>query len=510
MKKTCFDAENWRDFVPAPVCGDHPEYVAFYEKAWQLVRAHVKHIPGLPQTPYMDEGFCECQMWIWDTCFMSLFCKYAQAVFPGVETFNNFYQVLYDGKSLPQLIPSPQEPRWAYRYPGELNDICIHIADNPPLFAWGEYENALISGDLEHVKTLLYDHRYLQKHYEWIEGLKAPEMPHGVSNVTCLIAEEVGYRWEGGRSGMDNTPRGRKRIREGTVRPNNPDLLWVDAICQQALSARMISRLFAMVQDEENSLVWQRKFDEKQKLINRYYWDEQDKFYYDIDVNSREFCRVMTVASYWALTAGVASQQQAEALAAYLDDENTFGGELPLVSLARNDGDFYEDGHYWRGGFWLPTAYAALKGLASYGYRDRVHAAAHKMLRYMLQTYREYEPHTIWECYAPVGHKPALDHGGVNIVRRDFCGWSALGPISIFIEYVLGFHTVNALTKTVEWAYPSELTGEVGIKNLRFGSVVTDIVAQKGICHVTSTHAYTLIVDGRPFAVKEGTQTFSL
>ncbi len=509
MKKD-FRATNWKNRLPIPVCEDFPEYEDFYFKTWELARSHVKDIPGMPQTPYMDESLCDTQVWIWDSCFMSLFCKFAQDVFPGVETFNNFYEVLYGEKSLPKIIPSEKEPKWTRAIPGQENDIYIHIADNPPLFAWGEYENFLMSGDVGHLKELLYEKQYLQKHYEWFESLKEPTKLRGVYLPTCLIAEENGYRWEGGRSGMDNTPRGRKAARDGSERPSNPDLLWIDALCQQALSARTIARLFAVLGDSENEAKWSERYKEKKELVNRLYWDENDKFYYDIDCKTGEFCKVMTVASYWTLSAGIASDEQAAALVKLLSDPNTFGGDLPLVTLARNDGDYYPDGRYWRGGLWLPTAYAALKGLAEYGYFKEAHEAAHKILRHMLLTYQEFEPHTVWECYSPESHSPALTPKGDKFVRPDFCGWSALGPISVYIEYVLGFHSINAVQNTVEWAKPSEFSGEIGIKNLRFGSTVTDILAKGDICRVRSNAPYTLIINSKPFDIATGTNEFKI
>lgn len=75
--------ENWKDRIPMPVYDEHPEYNELYNKAWELAFEHIKSITGTPQTPYMDEAFCATQVWIWDSCFMALFCKYAREVFPG-------------------------------------------------------------------------------------------------------------------------------------------------------------------------------------------------------------------------------------------------------------------------------------------------------------------------------------------------------------------------------------------------------------------------------------------
>jgi len=503
MKKNFHDPE-WKKYLPEPVCGEHPEYGEFYMRAWELARARVRDIPGMPQSPYMDEAVCDSQVWIWDSCFMSLFCKFAPEVFPGIETLNNFYEVLYGGRLLPVIIPTEREPAWTQTTPGVPVNIKIHLADNPPLFAWAEYENALMHGDLDYLRDLMYSRQVLQKHYAWIEGLKEQTTLPGVFHKTYLIAEDCGYKWEGGTSGMDNTPRGRLGEKADRDRPNNPDMLWIDAICQQALSARTIARLFRLLDDSAAAEEWEKKFREKQSLINGLYWDSEDRFYYDIDVNTHAFYKVMSAASFWALTAGAASEEQAAAMAEYIADPHHFGGPVPLTTLSRSDSDYDPLGQYWRGAMWLPTAYAALKGLAEYKYYGLAHEAGLKIFRHMLATYHDYEPHTIWECYNPEEPKPATSLQNKKIVRPDFCGWSALGPISVYIEYVLGFHTVNAFENTVEWAKPDTFRGEIGIRNLRFGNVVTDIVADGGDVRVTANAPYTLKINGKAYAIDAG------
>ena len=502
--------KNWKDSLPIPVCEEHPEYNVLYMKAWELAYSHIKHIDGMPQSPYMDEAFCETQIWIWDSCFMSLFCKYARDVFPGVETLNNFYEVLYNNKKLPKVIPPIGEPFWTRAIPGIPYTLKVHLADNPPLFAWVEYENAIIKGDLAYIKELLYEKKYLQKHYEWIENLRKSTIPKGVLFPTNLIAEEKGYKWEGGCSGMDNTPRGRKGDRAKKERPNNPDMLWIDAICQQALSANMISKLYEIVGDNVGREEWKHKFEEKQAIINNFYWDEKDRFYYDIDCNTHEFYKVMTITSYWTLTAGVSSELQAKYLVDKILDSNIFGGKVPFVSLARNDNDFDCKGGYWRGSIWLPTAYAALRGMVNYKYYKEAHISAIKLLDHMCSTYFNYSPHTIWECYAPEKCEPAMNAEGTEIVRPDFCGWSALGPISIYIEYILGFHKIDAFENIVEWEKPEEMKGKIGIKNLKFGNVITDIEANGKTCVIISNNPYTIKINGKAYEITIGTNKFEI
>lgn len=509
MKKT-FHASNWREYLPQPICEEFPEYSEFYNKTWELVRQHVKEIEGMPQSPYMDEAFCDTQIWIWDSCFMATFCKFAQEVFPGVETFKNFYAPLYDGVELPKILPSEKEPWWTGAKPNQPFGIKIHIADNPPLFAWAEYENALFHGDKAYLKELLYEKKSLQRHYEWLESLKEKTKISGVHCGTHWIKEKDGYRWECGVSGMDNTPRGRRQTPAAEERPNNPDMLWLDAICQQALSAKKIADMFALVGDQEQQKVWLEKYADKKATVNALYWDDEDKFYYDIDVNDSHFYKVPTIASYWTLTAGIATQERALELVKKAQDQRFFGGEVPLVSLARKDLDFYSKGKYWRGSLWLPTAYAALKGLAQYGFYKEAHVAAYKIFKHMLTTYLQYEPHTVWECYAPDAPTPGTKPNGKDVVRKDFCGWSALGPISIYLEYVLGFHTVNAFEKWIEWEKPDDFTGKFGVKNLRFGDIVTDVIAEGNHCFVKANASYTLKINGKAYKILAGENTFEI
>ena len=496
-------SDDWKKDVPIPVYDEKSEFTELYYKAWELAHEHIKKVEGMPQTPYMDEGFCDTQIWIWDSCFMSLFCKYSQTSFPGKETLKNFYEVLYDKKVLPKIIPSENEPKWTGAIPGVPYGLEIHIADNPPLFAWAEYENALLNGNVDNIKRLL-DKGYLQKHYHWLEGLTGSVRIEGVKNKTCFVNVKDGYKWEGGRSGMDNTPRGRIGAHAENERPNNPSMLWIDAICQQALSANMIAKLFSLTGDDNNAIIWDEEYLKKRDLVNSLYWDEVDGFYYDIDFLTKDFYKVRTPASYWALVANIASDEQAQRMLEYIRSPLHFGGDVPLVSLSKSDADYSEKGNYWRGALWLPTAYAVIRGLTEYGFFDISRELSVKIIDHMLKTYLEYTPHTIWEAYSPSGHAPATNETDTKRVRPDFCGWSALGPISLYIENVIGFYKIDAFNKVVYWSLPSEINGKIGVRNLRFGNVVADIICSENTVRVLSNEPFTLKINNIDKKVSAG------
>ena len=67
----------------------------------------------------------------------------------------------------------------------------------------------------------------------------------------------------------------------------------------------------------------------------------------------------------------------------------------------------------------------------------------------------------------------------------------------------LGFHTVDAFKNVIEWAKP-DVKGKIGIKNLRFGEVITEIVADDNECRVVTNKSYTLKVNGKVHDISEG------
>ena len=73
---------------------------------------------------------------------------------------------------------------------------------------------------------------------------------------------------------------------------------------------------------------------------------------------------------------------------------------------------------------------------------------------------------------------------------------------------MLGFYKINAFENTVCWDMPNCFSGEIGIKNLRFGSVITDIISDGKHITVTSNAPYTLKIGEREINVQKGTCAF--
>ncbi len=473
--------ETLEQILTKPVYDENPGFIELHDLAWKQAKDHIRLSPGLPRPLYMDEACWDNTLWIWDTCYMAMYCRYAPSMFPGVESLDNFYGIIHDGVKTP---------------------LRIEMLDNPPLYAWAEYDTYRMTGDKTRLSRVVLEKQYLQKDFAWRDTVKAgTKLPNVDHHRVIWTRDGDGYRWNAGFSGMDNTPRGRG-AKNG--------ILWVDAIAQQGLAALSISRLAESLGDKALAAEWRAKHGVLRDLVNTKYWDKKDGFYYDIDRKTGEFSKVATPASFWPMMAEMATPEQAAAMADKVRDARWFGGEYPWPSLVSTDPKYTvsnnKHGEYWRGGVWLPMVYMGVKSLDKYGYRDLARETSVKTLEQMLRTYRDFKPATIWECYSPIADRPSTEHGAPTS-RPDFCGWSALGPISLLIEDIIGIHTVDAETRLVQWRLVSK--ERTGVRNLRFGSTVTDLVAEKdGSLAVKSTAPYTLEVNGAKFSVKAGDNTF--
>ena len=465
--------------VPEVVLGSEPELARFAKTAWAMAYDHVTDCKGAVHSPYMDEAFSPDRTWIWDTCFMALFCRYAPDVFPGIESLLNFYAPMLDGAR---------------------SALKVHIPDNPPLFAWAEWMNYRMTGDRKRLDFIFNERKYPQRMFDLFEGMKIGDRFQFQSSAFPVLWERrpLGYLWTGGRSGMDNTPRGdfSRQVFDNDARYFS--ILWLDAICQQALSCRIIHEATG---DES----FKRRFDEYSRIVNEHYWDEEDGAYYDISAaEPHRLVKVLTPASYWPLLAGVVPAERARLLVRHLTDARKLGGVVPFPSVSRDSRHFNPKGEYWRGGVWLPTSYMCVRALEENGFADLADELAERTVRHQYATYRDYSPHTIWEAYSPTEPKPAtckVNVGNDKVVRPDFCGWSALGPICMMIENVVGINADGA-KREVEWRL--RRTDRHGVKNLRFGGVTASLVYESGKIEIESSAPFTLRVAGSVHDVPAG------
>jgi neutral trehalase len=249
---------------------------------------------------------------------------------------------------------------------------------------------------------------------------------------------------------MDNTP----RYGNG----------WVDMSSQMIIQYNNLAFMCGKLGLKEK----EQQFRAEAKLIadriNKYCWNEEDGLYYDVDSHGNQV-KFKTVACFWPMLAGTASEDQCRRLVVNLTDTSTFWRKIVFPSLAADEKDYNPMGGYWLGGVWAPTNYAIIEGLEAYGYHELARKASYN---YIDGIYRVYDSTgTFWENYMPDYYIPPQRS------KPDFVGWTGIGPIALLIENVLGFN-VNAVDRTLIWRITR--MDEHGIENLRMGENIVSAV----------------------------------
>ncbi|MFA5203492.1 MAG: trehalase family glycosidase [Lentisphaeria bacterium] len=464
--------------LPEAVYDDDPRFVELWHDAWRLAWKHVYESEHMPCSPYLGEGCGINRIWLWDSCFMTLFTRYSNSLFPAGNTLDNFYRVIS----------------------GECDSpILVHHPDNPPLFAWAELELYQQTGNLNRLEKLMSS-GVLEQHYHWLEHTASPGecVAWGAIHVNWKHLPE-GYMWSGMPSGMDNTPRGRGYY---------DSIMWVDALAQQGLFAQGIAELARLTGREELREKFQREYEAKKQLMQRYF-DSRDQCFYDRRIPCRVageafFCRVLTPVSFWPLLAGMATPEQARAMVETLLDPTKLGGPIACPSIARDDPQFVPSGEYWRGSVWVPVFYMTMKALEQYGFYDLAEKLSIQLLDWMKRCYDDVSPHTIWECYSPTEPLPA-DNKWKKTVRPDFCGWSALGPVSLFLENVIGLYKMSAVEQIVHWRLPACCKLR-GVRKLQLGVNRISLLADSDSVSVTSSQPFMLVLNGKEHYLHGGQQ----
>lgn len=444
-----------KEKLPQPILADNRDWIKLYYAAWEMAWNKIEkgtEANGF-STFYMDEGFNEL-IYQWDTIFIVAFALYARDVFPAIQSIDNFYKkqrsdgyiqrVYWETTGEPANEPTKVEPMV-----------------NPPLFAWIELKNYVLTGDKDRIEKVL---PHLVKYYDWIENNLRDSSGKGLYYNTNL------------GSGMDNTPR------HGVDKAG-----WIDMSAQQALAALCISELSEIINDTSSAKLYLKKYIELKGLINKYCWNHYQQFYFDM-TETGNFSLVKHIGAFWTMLTEIPNNEQVKDLVKHLANKNEFWRPNLIPTLSFDDPNYDKKGHYWLGSVWAPTNYMTVKGLEKYGYYDLANHISNNYLSTLCAVYFNFVPdeekiafeeryddgyHTLWECYSPEFNKPATRWDNTFYSRQDFVGRTGLGPIAMLIENIIGIN-MDVPKNRITWRiYRND---KHGIKNLLFGKQKIDLI----------------------------------
>ena len=394
--------------VPRPFWEGHDDAIACWRHAWEVIGRSCLRQPeegsGFVRN-YVYTPFGSC-VFMWGTCFITMFGRYASHVFPFIEMLDNFYAKQDSDGFIPRQIDI-HDGRSAF----EKNDLSS-VGGN--LLAWAEWRNYEWTGDAARLARvyprLLAFHRWLRRHRTWKDG---------------------SYFSSGWGCGMDNIP----RIDESRYNTafDHGHLSFADVTLQQLTNARILLKIADVLKSDEGAAELREEIKILDHIANDAMWDEEAGIYKDLDADGR---RIATehIGAFWSLLAGVADAAKTERLAEVALDPRRFAAACGLASTSISDPGFVADGgNYWAGGCWCMMDFMAAKGFEAAGRPDIAHVIARRAVEAVARVYSE--TGAIWESYSPTAFEPGKNWG--HRVRK-FVGFSGTVPVALLVENVLG------------------------------------------------------------------------
>ena len=462
--------------LPIPVLYGHDDWIELYNAAWEMAFGNVEHIEKDGWKPQLTCMPGAGITWQWDSCFMTFITNYSNGTVSALNNLDNLYRLQRDDGFMAMAYRTDTEEE---AYPGRIN---------PPLMAWAEWTHYRISGDGSRLRTVL---PALERFYDYIEKNRR---------------RDNGLYWfeDSGSSGMDNSPRG------GYVAAHldGSDVSHADLACQQALSAKCISLICGAIGNEEKQKHYSSEYERIKDLVNRYHRSDRSGWYFDVfhHYAKDKYLNSKSAAAFWALTSCCADSGMIAKMTEHIFNENEFYTTVPFATLSKDDPNYDGTGGYWLGGVWAPTNYAAVCGLRENGCRELAHKAAVRYLDAMCKVYNNPDYGSIWEAYSPDSFRPSTTETG-DTVRKNFVGWSGLGPVTMLIENIIGLD-INGADNTVTFDLFPDTPG--GLRNMRFRDGYLSVVCAKYDCKTGRSvietecdNPFTLIVR----TIHDGTET---
>ncbi len=387
-----------KDKLPAPIYDENPLYVQMYWKTWEVAFRNFyepKPDSGFV-SQFIDAAFND-NIFVWDSCLMTMFCNYAHPLVPGIGTLDNFYAKQHaDGEICREIVRATGQDfgPWVNR---ERNSLFSRWGDmsgkgfsvkyvgraapepppsltldslNHPLFAWAELECVRVTGDHSRLRTvyepLVRYYQALQKYLRQGNGL---------------------YVTDWGE--LDNSPRNPSLVGGGTA---------VDISSEMVLFAGELAEIADQLGKHDEAAAFRREAAELSATINAKMWNPQRKFYFDLTVNGEQ-SQVKTVGAFTTLLAGVATAEQADALAAELTNPRSFGRKHRVPSFPADQKGFDPAGGYEKGSVWASTNTMVIRGLQRYGKQNLARQIAREDLQIVAEVFQR--TGSVWENYAP-------------------------------------------------------------------------------------------------------------
>lgn len=433
-----------KHLLPQPFWTGAASAIACYWRVWELSFKNIRrvHAGNHFVAPYIDTAFNDC-LFMWDSCFILMYCKYGARAFSFQKTLDNLY-----AKQHPDGFISREVTCWTGQDRFHRYDP---VSTGPNILAWCEWEYFINFGDEERLRRvfppLLAYHKWHARHRTWPDG----------AYHSCGLA-----------CGMDNQPR---TLPGDNALNDHSFMAWIDATSQALISARLLVRMaehlgaFA-APFERDVAACRLEVERLSRYVHEHMWNAETRMYCDRRLRTSdhvpEHSSTRSIGAYWTLLADAVAPERLPLFLEALHDPALFNRPVRTPALAATDASYTASGGYWNGGVWPPTNYMLLRGLTQAGQTD---LAADIGANYVAGVTSLFEDTgTVWENMAPEFVSGRAAAGQPS--KPDFCGWSGIGPVAVLLEYVFGIRP-DVPRREIVWDV--RLLDEFGVEQYPYG-----------------------------------------
>lgn len=141
------------------------------------------------------------------------------------------------------------------------------------------------------------------------------------------------------------------------------DLVAVDLNCLLYDLEKLIAETYSHMKQPLLARKFSRLADRRADAVRRYCWSDEQQYFFDYDFRSDTPHTQPTLAAVYALHSGIATQEQAQAVADRI--EKDFLKDGGLVTTLINNGQQWDAPNGW-----APLQWVAIQGLRRYGFND--------------------------------------------------------------------------------------------------------------------------------------------
>ena len=174
-------------------------------------------------------------------------------------------------------------------------------------------------------------------------------------------------------SGWDMTPRFKRQCL---------DYLPIDLNCLLYKYETDFARAAEIAENPGESRIWHYASEERKKTVTKLMWGTHRNFFFDYNYHVKKRSDVWSLAGYYAMWSGLATEAQAKKLVKNLDKFEKKGGLTTTAGSFMYTTLFGSTKTQWAyPNGWAPLHYIVIEGLNNYGYIDEAKTIAHKWLK---------------------------------------------------------------------------------------------------------------------------------